>query len=142
MSEKAPWITYRPELKVLDCTIRDGGLVNNHLFTDEFVIDVREFTGLKGQSFDVIINGTSLGLKGEVAPVPEGVLNEGAIAYDMTYGDGSKPFQDWALSQGATLAMDGLGMLVYQGAIGFKMWTGRDAPVAVMHQALAEVFGQ
>ena len=37
MSEKAPWITYRPELKVLDCTVRDGGLVNSHRFTDEFV---------------------------------------------------------------------------------------------------------
>ena len=33
----APWITYRPELKVLDCTIRDGGLVNNHHFDDAFV---------------------------------------------------------------------------------------------------------
>jgi len=33
----APWITYRPELKVLDCTIRDGGLVNDHMFDDEFV---------------------------------------------------------------------------------------------------------
>ena len=33
----APWITYRPELKVLDCTIRDGGLVNNHRFSDDFV---------------------------------------------------------------------------------------------------------
>ncbi|HEV56201.1 MAG TPA: nucleoid-structuring protein H-NS [Phycisphaerales bacterium] len=28
---------YRPEIKVLDCTIRDGGLINNHYFTDEFV---------------------------------------------------------------------------------------------------------
>jgi 4-hydroxy 2-oxovalerate aldolase len=37
MSEKAPWITYRPELKVLDRTVRDGGLVNSHRFTDEFV---------------------------------------------------------------------------------------------------------
>jgi len=37
MPETAPWITYRPELKVLDCTIRDGGLINNHLFTDELV---------------------------------------------------------------------------------------------------------
>ena len=27
----APWITYRPELKVLDCTIRDGGLINDHV---------------------------------------------------------------------------------------------------------------
>ena len=33
----APWITYRPELKILDCTIRDGGLVNDHQFSDEFV---------------------------------------------------------------------------------------------------------
>jgi 4-hydroxy 2-oxovalerate aldolase len=37
MSDKAPWITYRPELKVLDCTIRDGGLVNAHQFSDAFV---------------------------------------------------------------------------------------------------------
>jgi 4-hydroxy 2-oxovalerate aldolase len=37
MSKKAPWITYRPELKVLDCTIRDGGLVNNHQFSDDLV---------------------------------------------------------------------------------------------------------
>ena len=33
----APWITYRPELKVLDCTIRDGGLINEHKFDDGFV---------------------------------------------------------------------------------------------------------
>ncbi|KAA6187419.1 nucleoid-structuring protein H-NS [Thiohalocapsa marina] len=37
MSEKAPWITYRPELKVLDCTVRDGGLINAHRFSDDFV---------------------------------------------------------------------------------------------------------
>jgi 4-hydroxy 2-oxovalerate aldolase len=38
----APWITYRPELKVLDCTIRDGGLVNDHLFDDVLVRAVYE----------------------------------------------------------------------------------------------------
>ncbi len=37
MSQHAPWITYRPELTVLDCTIRDGGLVNNHQFPDALV---------------------------------------------------------------------------------------------------------
>jgi 4-hydroxy 2-oxovalerate aldolase len=31
------WISYRPELKVLDCTIRDGGLMNNHKFDDQVV---------------------------------------------------------------------------------------------------------
>lgn len=34
---KAPWITYRPEIKVLDCTIRDGGLINDHQFDDALV---------------------------------------------------------------------------------------------------------
>jgi len=34
---KAPWITYRPEIKVLDCTVRDGGLMNNHQFDDSLV---------------------------------------------------------------------------------------------------------
>ncbi len=33
----APWVTYRPEIKVLDCTIRDGGLMNDHLFSDSVV---------------------------------------------------------------------------------------------------------
>jgi len=31
------WLTYRPEIKVLDCTIRDGGLMNDHRFTDDLV---------------------------------------------------------------------------------------------------------
>ncbi len=42
MADKAPWITYRPELKVLDCTIRDGGLVSDSHFPDEFVRGVYE----------------------------------------------------------------------------------------------------
>ena len=33
----APWITFRPELKILDCTVRDGGLVNDHMFEDGLV---------------------------------------------------------------------------------------------------------
>ena len=37
--------------------------------------------------------------------------------------------------------LDGLSMLVYQGAIGFEMWTGEKAPEAVMKRALAEALG-
>jgi 4-hydroxy 2-oxovalerate aldolase len=33
----APWITYRPELKIMDATVRDGGLVNDHAFDDDLV---------------------------------------------------------------------------------------------------------
>lgn len=31
------WVAYRPDIKILDCTVRDGGLINDHKFDDEFV---------------------------------------------------------------------------------------------------------
>ena len=40
--KKAPWVNYRPEIKVLDCTIRDGGLINGHIFEDKLVKAVYE----------------------------------------------------------------------------------------------------
>jgi 4-hydroxy 2-oxovalerate aldolase len=42
------WVTFRPELKVLDCTIRDGGLMNNHRFEDSFVRRVYETCAAAG----------------------------------------------------------------------------------------------
>jgi len=36
-NQSAPWVTFRPEIKVLDCTVRDGGLINSHQFDDGFV---------------------------------------------------------------------------------------------------------
>jgi 4-hydroxy 2-oxovalerate aldolase len=42
MTSSAPWVTYRPEIKVLDCTVRDGGLINDHQFDDGFVRAVYE----------------------------------------------------------------------------------------------------
>ncbi|NIA20608.1 MAG: nucleoid-structuring protein H-NS [Anaerolineaceae bacterium] len=39
---KGTWLSYRPEIKVLDCTVRDGGLINNHMFEDGFVRAVYE----------------------------------------------------------------------------------------------------
>jgi len=39
---RGSWLTYRPDIKILDCTIRDGGLINNHHFDDGFVRAVYE----------------------------------------------------------------------------------------------------
>ena len=44
-----------------------------------------------------------------------------------------------AVGRGAK-TLDGLGMLVYQGAIAFAIWTGKDAPINAMRQALGDVF--
>lgn len=40
LEKKGTWLTYRPDIKLLDCTVRDGGLMNNHHFNDTFVKNV------------------------------------------------------------------------------------------------------
>ena len=40
MKRKGELVSFRPDIKVVDCTLRDGGLVNNFFFTDEFVKDL------------------------------------------------------------------------------------------------------
>jgi len=66
----APWITYRPELKVLDCTIRDGGLVNDHKFDDDFVRAVYQANVEAGIDYMEIgyKNSKKLFPKGEFGP--------------------------------------------------------------------------
>ena len=91
---------------------------------------------------DVLVNATSIGLFPNVSEKPD--INYANIHADMTVCDvipnpPQTPFLNEAKARGAT-TLDGLGMLVYQGAIGFTMWTGVDAPVGVMHQALQKVF--
>lgn len=111
------------------------------LFVGEYEISVSDFESLAGNQFDVIINGTSLGLSGQVAPVPNSVLTDDAIAYDMMYGPGSQPFQEWATGQGAVLALDGLGMLVEQAAESFYLWRGVRPDTAAVIKSLRDSSG-
>jgi 4-hydroxy 2-oxovalerate aldolase len=41
-TSRGTWLTYRPEIKILDCTVRDGGLINDHRFDDAFVRAIYE----------------------------------------------------------------------------------------------------
>ncbi len=81
------------------------------------------FADLNGQRFDLIINGTSSGLQGEVPPLPAGILRPDGLAYDMFYAKETTPFMRWAQAQGSA-AVDGLGMLVEQAAEAFYLWRG------------------
>ena len=40
MEQKGELVSYRPDIKVVDCTLRDGGLVNNFEFSEDFVRDL------------------------------------------------------------------------------------------------------
>lgn len=79
---------------------------------------------LQGHDFDLIINGTSTGLTGELPPIPGNVLRKGGATYDMMYAQEPTAFVKWGLEHGADVALDGLGMLVEQAAEAFMIWRG------------------
>jgi shikimate dehydrogenase len=85
---------------------------------------VSSYADLYGQSFDLIINGTSASLAGAIPPIPDKVVTNISCVYDMMYSSEPTPFLVWAQSQGATHLVDGLGMLVGQAAESFDLWRG------------------
>jgi len=91
---------------------------------------------------DILINATSVGLPPDIHEKPD--ISYDSVIPNMVVCDvipaPMTPFLHEAKNRGAK-TIDGLGMLVFQGAIGFKLWTGKDAPVQVMHNALSKAFG-
>ena len=91
---------------------------------------------------DILINATSIGLAPNVNEKPD--IDYQSINSNMLICDvipvPMTLFLEEAQKRGSNI-LDGLGMLVYQGAIGFKIWTGLDAPVDVMYKALSKAFG-
>jgi len=74
--------------------------------------------------FQLVINATSAGLKGEMPPYPEDAISEQTQCYDLSYGLNPTPFSQWAASHGAARSVMGWGMLVEQAAESFKLWRG------------------
>ncbi len=87
---------------------------------------------------DIIIDTTSVGMHPheDVPPVIDpGWISSRQLVVDIVYNPADTVLLKAAREQGAR-TVDGLGMLVHQGAIAFEMWTGEAAPVATMRQAL------
>ena len=87
---------------------------------------------------DLVLNATSLGLR-EADELPfderEFAPDRATAAYDMIYRPAETPFLKAAGAAGCRIA-NGLGMLLYQGAAALELWTGREAPIDVMREAL------
>ena len=86
-------------------------------------------------SADLIVNCTSLGMShgpDELgSPMSAAQIPATAIVNDLVYTPMLTPMLKEAAKAGAT-ALGGLHMLIYQGVLSFKMWTGQDPPVDVM----------
>ncbi len=93
-------------------------------FSSFGAVEACGFDELGERQFDLVINGTSASLNGELPPIGASVFAPGAAAYDMMYASEPTPFLAWAQSQGVGKLADGLGMLVGQAAESFYLWRG------------------
>lgn len=108
------------------------------LFAGPVPLQACSFEGLT-QTFDLIINGTSASLQGDLPPLNPDLVDERTLCYDMMYSFDLTPFNRWALHQGAARAIDGLGMLVEQAAEAFFLWRGlRPDTAPVLRELRAE----
>ncbi len=107
-------------------------------------LNVKVQLGYPRGEVDLAINATSLGLSPD-DPLPldgkQFSLRQAHAAYDMIYRPAETPFLKAAQAAGSRVA-NGLGMLLYQGAKAFEIWSGRTAPIETMRAALKKnVYG-
>ncbi|MFI4989352.1 MAG: shikimate dehydrogenase [Solirubrobacterales bacterium] len=92
------------------------------------------------QPADVLVNCTAVGLDPAAGEEPaqlgltRALLGEFETVVDLVYRESSTELVAAAQGQGAR-TIDGLEMLVAQGALSFELWTGREAPLEAMHEA-------
>jgi shikimate dehydrogenase len=90
---------------------------------------------LKELAFDVLINTTTIGMNAEKSLVDPNLLNPSIVVMDIIYNPIKTNLIKDAESKGCK-TIKGVGMLVHQGAESFKIWTGYDAPIEVMKEAV------
>ncbi|APW96487.1 shikimate dehydrogenase [Halobiforma lacisalsi AJ5] len=84
---------------------------------------------------EILVNATSVGMEEDATPVPAEALHGGLAVLDAVYRPLETRLLSDAAAAGAT-TVDGARMLLYQGVEAFELWTGRDAPVSTMDEAL------
>jgi shikimate dehydrogenase len=91
----------------------------------------------RGEPSDILVNATSVGLHQE-DPTEHLPLGPAELVVDLVYGAEPTPLCRWAESRRARV-VDGLEMLVRQGARSFTLWTSRPAPLDAMRAASLNV---
>ena len=92
---------------------------------------------------DILANATSIGLFPNVDQKPEidyDSVTKDMVVTDVIFNDPNSLFLQESAKRGAK-TIDGLGMLINQGALNFKLWTGVDPSYEVMRAVLMKEFG-
>ena len=120
----APLLAERPQsLTIANRTVAKAEQLA-HEFADLGPVAAAGFDWLS-EPVDLIINGTSASLAGELPPIDASLIQPGhTVCYDMMYDKQATAFNRWAAEHGAARCIDGLGMLVEQAAEAFCIWRG------------------
>lgn len=101
--------------------------------------DVQELQDSITQA-DLLVNATSVGMDGSSQPIPTSiVLPEKLLVADVIYQPFETPFLKWARNQG-NQSINGLGMLLYQAAEAFELWTGKEMPTDQIWELLKQKY--
>jgi len=121
----APLLEERPTTVTLaNRTVSKAQALANHFGSMGEVIACRFDDIVLDVDYDLVINATSAGVRGEALPFPTGIITASTVCYDLSYATGDTPFTGWARAQGAARAIVGWGMLVEQAAESFYIWRG------------------
>jgi shikimate dehydrogenase len=89
---------------------------------------------------ELVVNATPLGMGADTRlPLDANLLHAGQTVVDLVYDPPVTPLLAEAARRGA-VAVNGVGMLVHQAALAFRLWTGLPPPVDEMRSALREAF--
>ncbi len=101
--------------------------------------DVQELQNSISQA-DLLVNATSVGMDGSSQPIPTSiVLPDKLLVADVIYQPFETPFLKWARNQG-NQSINGLGMLLYQAAEAFELWTGKEMPTDQIWELLTQKY--
>jgi shikimate dehydrogenase len=91
---------------------------------------------------NILINATPLGMypKTHISPVPSEFLHRGLLVFDLVYNPIETKLIREAKMIGARV-LSGVKMLVYQGAIAYKKWTGLNPPIGLMIKVVEDALG-
>lgn len=117
-----PILDEQPRKIVIANRTVDRAAVLAREFSSAIPVEGRGYPALNGMQFDLVINGTSASLTGELPPLPASIVTRNSWCYDMMYGDKPTIFMQWAKTRGAKKCLDGMGMLVEQAAESFFLW--------------------
>jgi shikimate dehydrogenase len=109
---------------------------------EEFGVEAIHLDEIPAEHFDLIINGTTTGLKHEAPPIDPETFNDCTLAYDLVYAADPTPFMELARSGGAKTVCDGLGMLIEQAAESFLLWRGVRPDTGPVYRELREMLSQ